>query len=49
MMIFKSDGCSLNKFLISFNLILCIVMLVLSILPKVQQGIIMHVLLILVL
>jgi hypothetical protein len=28
----------LNKFVISFNLLLCIVMLVVSVLPKIQEG-----------
>ncbi|CAB3988983.1 probable serine incorporator [Paramuricea clavata] len=32
-----SDGCSLNKSVISFNLLLCIVMLVVSVLPKIQE------------
>ncbi|XP_054159591.1 serine incorporator 3-like isoform X2 [Oppia nitens] len=33
----QSSGCALHKFYISFNLILCVVMSVLSILPKVQD------------
>ncbi|XP_077316347.1 serine incorporator 3 [Lithobates pipiens] len=31
-------GCTENKFFISFNLILCVVVSVISILPKVQEG-----------
>ncbi|XP_072270622.1 serine incorporator 3 [Pyxicephalus adspersus] len=31
-------GCALNKFFISFNLILCFIVSVISILPKVQEG-----------
>ncbi|KXJ07794.1 putative serine incorporator, partial [Exaiptasia diaphana] len=33
----EASGCSLNKFFISFNLILCIVISVISIFPKVQE------------
>ncbi|KAG8447084.1 hypothetical protein GDO86_014511 [Hymenochirus boettgeri] len=33
----KSDGCTENKFFISFNMILCIIVSVISILPKVQE------------
>ncbi|KAF5307730.1 hypothetical protein FQR65_LT06601 [Abscondita terminalis] len=33
----KSDDCSLNKFFISFNLILCFIVSVISILPNVQE------------
>ncbi|KAM4691739.1 serine incorporator 3 [Rhinophrynus dorsalis] len=33
----KSDGCTENKFFISFNLILCFIVSVISILPKVQE------------
>ncbi|KAK9879794.1 hypothetical protein WA026_006854 [Henosepilachna vigintioctopunctata] len=33
----KSDGCGLNKFFISFNLILCLVVSIISILPSVQE------------
>ena len=33
----QSHGCHLHKFFISFNLILCFIMSVLSILPKVQD------------
>ncbi|XP_007530938.1 serine incorporator 3 [Erinaceus europaeus] len=33
----KSDGCTENKFFISFNLILCVVVSVISVLPKVQE------------
>ncbi|CAG2167685.1 unnamed protein product [Oppiella nova] len=33
----QSQGCHLHKFYISFNLILCVIMSVLSILPKVQE------------
>lgn len=32
----KPDGCTENKFFISFNLILCVVISVLSIHPKIQ-------------
>jgi len=32
-----SEGCALNKFFISFNMILCIVVSVVAILPKVQE------------
>ncbi|XP_067123445.1 probable serine incorporator isoform X2 [Centruroides vittatus] len=34
----KSEGCSLNKFFISFNLILCVVLSILSIIPKIQEA-----------
>lgn len=33
----KSDACGLNKFFISFNLILCVIVSVISILPHVQE------------
>merc|ERR1719427_948582 len=33
-----SSGCAINKFFISFNLILCIVISVMAILPKVQEA-----------
>jgi hypothetical protein len=33
----QSDGCALNKFFISINLILCILVSVVAILPKVQE------------
>ncbi|NP_001085879.1 serine incorporator 3 L homeolog precursor [Xenopus laevis] len=33
----KSDGCTENKFFISFNMILCVIVSVVSILPKVQE------------
>ncbi|XP_011502854.1 PREDICTED: serine incorporator 1 isoform X2 [Ceratosolen solmsi marchali] len=33
----KVDDCSLNKFFISFNLILCLIISAISILPKVQE------------
>ncbi|XP_031574137.1 probable serine incorporator [Actinia tenebrosa] len=33
----EASGCHLNKFFISFNLILCVVISVISILPKVQE------------
>ncbi|XP_029005904.1 serine incorporator 3 isoform X2 [Betta splendens] len=33
----KPDGCFINKFFISFNLLLCIVASVISVLPKVQE------------
>lgn len=33
----KSDGCGLNKFFISSNLILCVILSVLSVLPAVQE------------
>uniref|UniRef100_A0A0K8TPS3 Putative conserved plasma membrane protein n=1 Tax=Tabanus bromius TaxID=304241 RepID=A0A0K8TPS3_TABBR len=33
----KSDDCSLNKFFISINLILCIIVSVISVTPKVQE------------
>lgn len=33
-----SSGCHLNKFLISFNLIMCFVISVISILPKIQEA-----------
>uniref|UniRef100_A0A8C8RLG6 Serine incorporator 3 n=1 Tax=Pelusios castaneus TaxID=367368 RepID=A0A8C8RLG6_9SAUR len=33
----KADGCTENKFFISFNMILCIVVSIISILPKVQE------------
>lgn len=33
----RPDGCALNKFFISFNLILCVAISVLSILPKIQE------------
>ncbi|MBW01639.1 Serine incorporator 3, partial [Eschrichtius robustus] len=34
----KPDGCTENKFFISFNLILCVVVSVMSIHPKIQSG-----------
>lgn len=34
----QSDDCGLNKFFISFNMILCIAVSVLSILPRVQEA-----------
>ncbi|XP_073241839.1 probable serine incorporator [Porites lutea] len=34
----ESSGCHLNKFLISFNLIMCFVISVISILPKIQEA-----------
>lgn len=34
----KSDGCDLNKFFISFNLILCVIVSGVSILPSVQEN-----------
>lgn len=34
----ESSGCHLNKFLISFNLIMCFVISVVSILPKIQEA-----------
>ena len=34
----QADGCHLNKFFVSFNLILCVVVSIISILPKVQEG-----------
>ncbi|XP_064651953.1 serine incorporator 1-like isoform X2 [Lineus longissimus] len=33
----QPDGCSLNKFFISFNLILCIIASIVSVLPKIQE------------
>ncbi|MEE6514296.1 hypothetical protein FKM82_022313 [Ascaphus truei] len=33
----KADGCTENKFFISFNLILCVIVSAISILPKVQE------------
>ncbi|EMP28719.1 Serine incorporator 3 [Chelonia mydas] len=33
----KPDGCTENKFFISFNMILCIIVSIISILPKVQR------------
>lgn len=33
----QSEGCAINKFFISFNMILCILFSVISILPKVQE------------
>jgi hypothetical protein len=33
----KSDDCALNKFFISFNLILCFIVSVISVLPRVQE------------
>ncbi|OQV14421.1 Serine incorporator 3 [Hypsibius exemplaris] len=33
----KAEGCALNKFYISFNMILCIILSVVGILPKVQE------------
>uniref|UniRef100_A0A8C5Q8K7 Serine incorporator 3 n=1 Tax=Leptobrachium leishanense TaxID=445787 RepID=A0A8C5Q8K7_9ANUR len=34
----KSDDCALNKFFISFNLIACVIVSVVSILPKIQEN-----------
>ncbi|XP_015769767.1 PREDICTED: probable serine incorporator [Acropora digitifera] len=34
----ESSGCHLNKFFISFNFIMCLIISVISILPKVQEG-----------
>ena len=34
---YGKSGCSLNQFFISFNLILCVILSVMSILPKVQE------------
>lgn len=34
----KSDDCSLNKFFISFNLILCAIVSIVSILPAIQEN-----------
>ncbi|KAM4623107.1 serine incorporator 3 [Discoglossus pictus] len=33
----RSDGCPENKFFISFNMILCVIVSIISILPKVQE------------
>ncbi|EDV23598.1 expressed hypothetical protein [Trichoplax adhaerens] len=33
----KPDGCGLNKFFVSFNLIACIIISIIAILPKVQE------------
>lgn len=33
-----SDGCALHKFFISFNLILCVIASVISVLPKIQEA-----------
>ena len=33
----QSEGCALNKFFISFNMILCIVVSIVAVLPKVQE------------
>lgn len=35
---FKSEACGLNKFFISFNLILCLIVSVISVLPRVQEA-----------
>ncbi|KIJ52532.1 hypothetical protein M422DRAFT_223091 [Sphaerobolus stellatus SS14] len=35
---FASDGCTMNRFFISFNLALCIVITIISILPAVQEA-----------
>ncbi len=35
---YGSDGCGLNKFFISFNMILCVCLSVTSVLPKVQES-----------
>lgn len=34
----KSEGCGTNKFFISFNLILCVILSILSIIPKIQEA-----------
>lgn len=34
----KPDGCSINKFFISFNMLFCITVSVISVLPKVQVS-----------
>ncbi|KAL9986902.1 hypothetical protein ACROYT_G001115 [Oculina patagonica] len=34
----ESSGCHLNKFIISFNMIMCVVISVISILPKIQEA-----------
>uniref|UniRef100_A0AAQ4PRM0 Uncharacterized protein n=1 Tax=Gasterosteus aculeatus aculeatus TaxID=481459 RepID=A0AAQ4PRM0_GASAC len=34
----KPDGCSINKFFISFNMLFCITVSVISVLPKVQDS-----------
>ncbi|KAK1901117.1 Serine incorporator 3, partial [Dissostichus eleginoides] len=34
----KPDGCSINKFFISFNILICLVASFLSVLPKVQES-----------
>lgn len=36
--LFQSSECKLHKFFISFNLILCIGVSVISILPKIQES-----------
>ncbi|XP_055339826.1 probable serine incorporator isoform X2 [Paramacrobiotus metropolitanus] len=33
----KTEGCPLNKFFISFNMILCVILSVVAVLPKVQE------------
>ncbi|KAI0237138.1 Serine incorporator 2, partial [Lamellibrachia satsuma] len=33
-----ANGCALHKFFISFNLILCVIMSVMSVLPQIQEG-----------
>lgn len=35
--VLQPDDCALNKFFISFNLILCVIVSVLSVLPSVQE------------
>jgi hypothetical protein len=37
-MYYGKEGCGLQKFFISFNLILCLIFSLISILPKVQEG-----------
>lgn len=34
----QSDACGLNKFFISINLIMCLIVSVVSVLPKVQEA-----------
>ena len=34
---FQSAGCALHKFFISFNLILCVIISIVSVHPKVQE------------
>jgi hypothetical protein len=35
--VLQPDDCALNKFFISFNLILCVIVSILSVLPSVQE------------